>query len=110
MRKVAIVATGGILGSLTRYLFTESITRYSVAILIVNLLGVALAGVVAYRVRPKENIELFLIPGFAGGFTTFSSVAVIYAGATPLKAFIYFFSTVIASLAILALLKPKAHA
>ena len=47
MKKVAIVALGGTLGSLARYLFTESISRYSLAIFIVNLIGVAIAGLVA---------------------------------------------------------------
>lgn len=106
MKKVAIVAAGGALGSLTRYLFTESISRYAIAILIVNLLGVAFAGLIAYRIRPTELIEIFFIPGFAGGFTTFSSVALIYTEQDPLSAFGYFFGTVIASMVILTLIRP----
>ena len=107
MKKVAIVALGGTLGSLARYLFTESISRYSLAIFIVNLIGVAIAGLVAYRIRPSELSETFWIPGFAGGFTTFSSVAVIYNSQSPVTAFGYFFGTVIISLMILALIQPK---
>ena len=107
MKKVAIVALGGTLGSFTRYLFTESIARYSLAILIVNLIGVAIAGMVAYRIRPSELSETFWIPGFAGGFTTFSSVAVIYNSQSPVTAFGYFFATVIISLMILAFIQPK---
>ena len=110
MKKVAIVAFGGTLGSFTRYLFTESIARYSLAILIVNLIGVAIAGMVAYRIRPSELSETFWIPGFAGGFTTFSSVAVIYNSQSPVTAFGYFFATVIISLMILALIQPKQRA
>ncbi|NBR18616.1 MAG: hypothetical protein EBT81_12380, partial [Gammaproteobacteria bacterium] len=70
---------GGALGSLTRYLLSESITRYPSAIFISNIVGVVVAGVVAYRLTTSETLRLVLIPGFAGGLTTFSSVAVIHA-------------------------------
>lgn len=107
MKKLALVALGGTVGSLTRYLITESITRYSIAIFIVNILGVAVAGLFAYRMTVTQASQLFWIPGFAGGFTTFSSVAVIYNNQAPLTSVIYFFGTVICSLLVLAVLSPK---
>jgi len=47
------------------------------------------------------------IPGFAGGMTTFSSVAVIHAERSDLLSIAYFFGTVAASLFILYALVPK---
>ena len=107
MKKLALVALGGTVGSLTRYLITESISRYSFAIFIVNIVGVAVAGLFAYRLKVTHASQLFWIPGFAGGFTTFSSVAVIYNNQTPRSAMLYFFGTVISSLIVLAALQPK---
>ena len=107
MKKLALVALGGTVGSLTRYLFAESINRYSLAIFIVNIIGVAVAGLFAYRINVTEASRLFWIPGFAGGFTTFSSVAVIYNNQASMTAFLYFFGTVATSLLVLAILQQK---
>ena len=73
MKKVAIVAIGGALGSLLRYLIAEQTNKYEAAIFLANLLGVLVAGVISYRMKPTESQELFWITGFAGGFTTFSA-------------------------------------
>lgn len=107
MKKLGMVALGGIAGSLTRYLLTESITSYPIAILFSNLIGVAVAGLFAFRLIPSELSKLFWIPGFAGGMTTFSSVALIYAERIDLLAVGYFYGTVLASLVILYLIAPK---
>ena len=106
MKKLLAVAIGGALGSLTRYLLSESITRYPSAIFISNVLGVLVAGLIAYRLSTSEIMRLALIPGFAGGLTTFSSVAVIHAEHSSLKSISYFFATVITSLLILFVIKP----
>ena len=106
MKKLLAVAIGGAFGSLTRYLLTESITKYPSAILISNALGVLVAGLIAYRITTSETTRLFLIPGFAGGLTTFSSVAVIHAEHNSLKSIWYFFATVIISALILFVIKP----
>lgn len=107
MKKLAYVAAGGTLGSFTRYLFTESISRYLIAIFAVNILGVAVAGIIAYRVKPSATSEIFWISGFAGGFTTFSSVALIYSQSETWRGFIYFFAMVLVSLAVLRFISPK---
>ena len=106
MKKLIVVGIGGALGSLTRYLFTESITRYPSAILVSNILGVLIAGLVAYRLSTSETLRLALIPGFAGGLTTFSSVAVIHAEHNSMKSIGYFFATVVTSLLVLFVIKP----
>ncbi|MFM8843257.1 MAG: fluoride efflux transporter FluC, partial [Actinomycetota bacterium] len=94
MKNLLAVAIGGALGSLTRYLLTESITKYPSAIFVSNSLGVLVAGFIAYRLSNSELVKLTLIPGFAGGLTTFSSVAVIHAEHNSLKSIGYFFATV----------------
>jgi fluoride exporter len=106
VKKLLAVGLGGALGSLTRYLLSESITRYPSAIFISNIVGVVVAGVVAYRLTTSETLRLALIPGFAGGLTTFSSVAVIHAEHSSMKSIWYFFATVITSLLVLYVLKP----
>ncbi len=108
MKKLGIVALGGIAGSLSRYLLTESIASYPIAVLISNLIGVAVAGIFAFRLYPGELSKLFWIPGFAGGMTTFSSVALIYAERIDLLSVGYFYGTVLVSLVILYLIAPKA--
>lgn len=106
MKKLLAIGIGGALGSLTRYLLTESITRYPSAIFVANMVGVLVAGIIAYRLSTSELVQLALIPGFAGGLTTFSSVAVIHAEHNSLKSIGYFFATVFTSLLILFVIKP----
>lgn len=106
MKKLLVVGLGGALGSLTRYLLSESITRYTSAIFISNIIGVLVAGLVAYRLSTSETLRLALIPGFAGGLTTFSSVAVIHAEHNSMKSIGYFFATVVTSLLVLFVIKP----
>ena len=106
MKKNLVVGLGGALGSLTRYLLSESITRYPSAIFISNIIGVLVAGLVAYRLSTSETLRLALIPGFAGGLTTFSSVAVIHAEHNSMKSIGYFFATVVTSLLVLFVIKP----
>ena len=107
MKKLFAVALGGAIGSLVRYLIAESVPNYPIAIFIANLVGVAIAGLISFRLLTSELSKLFWIPGFAGGLTTFSSVAVIYAIKNSVEVFAYFYGTVIASIALLYLIKPK---
>jgi len=107
VKKLLIVAAGGIAGSLSRYLISESLLSYPISIFIANLFGVAIAGFIAFCLKPTELSKLFWIPGFAGGMTTFSSVAVIHAERSDILAIAYFFGTVAASLLILYALAPK---
>lgn len=108
MRKLFLVAAGGVIGSLLRYLLTESLGDYPFAIFIANLLGVAIAGLVAYRLNTSEASRAFLIPGVAGGMTTFSSVALIHAQQNSVAAIAYFYGLVAASLLVLYFLRAKA--
>lgn len=109
MKKLALVALGGVCGSLVRYFFAEFVTSYPLAIFFANILGVAVAGLVAFRLTDSDLQKLFWIPGFAGGMTTFSSVAVIHGKSNNLASIAYFFGTVVASLVILELLDRRAR-
>ena len=105
MKKLLVIAAGGIAGSLVRYLLVAKSDE--IAIFLINLLGVAIAGLFALRFYPNELSRLFWIPGFAGAMTTFSSVAVIHGERNDLLAVGYFYSMVLASLLILWLINPK---
>lgn len=75
------VAGGGALGSLLRLLITSvahriHITLFPYGILLCNVLGSLLIGVlVGYFLHRQDSIlwQRFLLIGFCGGFTTFSS-------------------------------------
>jgi len=108
VKKLAIIAAGGIVGSLIRYLAIDRSDE--IGIFTINLLGVAVAGLVAYRLKPTELSRAFWIPGFAGAMTTFSSVAVIHGQRSDLLAVVYFYVMVVASLMILFLIAPKVRA
>lgn len=107
MKKLLLIALGGASGSLLRYLFAESISSYPLAIFLANLTGVFVAGFIAFRATESHLARLFWIPGFAGGMTTFSSVALIHAQKSGMLSIIYFFGTVSASLVILEVLDRK---
>ena len=106
MKKLLAVAVGGAIGSLVRYL---SIAKGDeIGLFLINILGVAVAGFVAFRMTTSELWQRALIPGFAGGLPTFSSIAVIHAEKSSLLAVIYFQTMVVVSIAILYVIKPKA--
>ena len=61
----------------------------------------------AYRMKTTEAKQLFWITGFAGGFTTFSSLALISTEESIIKSSIYITSMLIVSLLILIALRPQ---
>ena len=75
---------------------------------IVNQLGVLIAGYLAYRLSASEDQKLFWITGFAGGFTTLSSLAFILHGSNLVSGLIYAALSFMCSFAILALLQKGA--
>ncbi len=106
MKKLLAVAIGGALGSLLRYLTVAK--GDEIALFAVNIAGVAVAGLLALRFNTSELLKLVLIPGFAGGLTTFSTVAVVHAEQNSIKAVIYFYTMILVSLIALYLIKPRA--
>src|SRR5882672_5186156 len=83
MKNILLVALGGGLGSVARFLCQKLIPWYPhtfpTGTFIVNILGCFLIGVF-YSISEKENImspewRLLLTTGFCGGYTTFSAFA-----------------------------------
>jgi len=105
VKKLLVVAIGGALGSLLRY-FTVA-KGDEIALFAVNIAGVVVAGFVAFRLTTSELMRIALIPGFAGGLTTFSTVAVLHAQQNSAKAVLYFYTMIFISLVALFLVKPK---
>ena len=109
MKRLSLVAIGGVIGSLARYSISEIFPNHPFAIFLANILGVAIAGLVAYRMVTTEDMRAFLIAGVAGGLTTYSSVALIHAQNNSISAVAYFYGMVSASLLTLYLCRPKAQ-
>ena len=84
MEKYLIVLLGGAIGSLARYLASTAVMnrypgRFPLGTLIVNVTGCFLIGAImtslTQKTAPHPNWRLFLVVGFLGGYTTFSSFA-----------------------------------
>ncbi|MFM2111996.1 MAG: fluoride efflux transporter CrcB [Pseudomonadota bacterium] len=83
MKQLVLVALGGALGSVLRYMASmwvnqlSSGSRFPWGTLSVNLAGCALAGLVALWAEKAEwfsaDHRLLLMTGVLGGFTTFSA-------------------------------------
>ena len=110
VRSVWLVSLGGVLGTLLRVFIGELITDSRSATLIANLSGIALASFLVVLMERRGNIDLrhFLLPGFCAGLTTFSAMAV-YTLEPSNGAVMYIATTVIASLAVIAIVIPFAR-
>ncbi len=80
-----LIAGGGFIGTLLRFLTTQFLNKYTVisfpiGTVIVNLIGCLLIGILAgffsERLTSDSNLFLFLSIGCLGGFTTFSAFAI----------------------------------
>lgn len=107
VRSISLVSLGGILGSLLRFTISELFDNSRTATLIANLLGVAVATflIVFMERRGTTNQRHFWLPGFCSGLTTFSAVALLTLEPSD-GGTMYLSATVIASLAIIAILMP----
>lgn len=76
-----IVGLGGFLGSVFRYMISQTISKdsslFPISTFSVNLAGSLLIGVFYGLSQGKisEEVRLFATVGFCGGFTTFSAFA-----------------------------------
>ena len=77
-----MVLLGGGIGALARYVVGSAIAariggRFPLGTLVINVSGSFLIGLLMTlfmeRLQPHPNLRLFLIVGFLGGYTTFSS-------------------------------------
>ena len=110
MNPLLLVAIGGVAGSILRWQLIEALPSLSLGVFIVNQLGVLIAGIVAYRISATQSQKLFWVTGFAGGFTTFSSLAFILQGTNLIRSFGYAFASLLISLLILNLVRGKSRA
>lgn len=83
-KAILLIGIGGGVGSIFRYLTSLLVTKYfqsyySLATLLVNIIGCLLIGLLIGIFDKQEiinhDIRLLLITGFCGGFTTFSAFA-----------------------------------
>ncbi len=82
MNTILLVAIGGAVGSIARYLMASRIQTatgwsWPLGTVLVNILGCFLIGILyvllVARPDPKHELRALLITGVMGGFTTFSS-------------------------------------
>ncbi|HQX28061.1 MAG TPA: fluoride efflux transporter CrcB [Alphaproteobacteria bacterium] len=111
MKTILAIALGGALGSVLRYGTYIGAGKmlgmnFPWGTLIVNIVGSfligALTGMFASVWQPSEEMKLFLITGFLGGFTTFSAFSLDFAnlwnGGTTTMAVIYVVMSVTVSI------------
>ena len=81
MRTALLIFLGGGLGSVARYFLGQLISRYSysqfpLGTLVVNITACLLVGLLAGLIDHKAAARAFLIIGFCGGFSTFSTFTI----------------------------------
>jgi CrcB protein len=80
---MTLVFAGGALGSLARYAvlphLTPSLTSIPWALLILNTVGCIILGALLpfFDAHPRHGLRLFTTTGLLGGWTTYSSVALV---------------------------------
>ena len=102
-----MVAIGGVIGSLFRYLLSEIFGSDQYGILAANTIGVAVAGfaVVYCTNHPNQNLRHLILPGFCGGLTTFSSAMLL----TENVGILYLIETLALSALVIAVAIPIAR-
>lgn len=71
-----LIGIGGFIGSCARYLLTILISNSIIAIFLANSLGSFLIGLFAVMLKSNLGLSIFLVMGFCGGFTTFSTFSI----------------------------------
>lgn len=77
INNILLVAFGGAAGSVLRFLCGRALNDYNYpyGTLLVNILGCLIIGLLwgYFTKQINEGMRLFLVTGFCGGFTTFST-------------------------------------
>ncbi len=105
--KYLVVAIGGVLGSLLRWMLATQ-SNSAIGALVANLSGVALTAflLVFIERHGSQLLRHFFLPGFCGGLTTFSALAL---EAVDGAGFVYLLATIALSLLIVAIVIPLAR-
>lgn len=111
LKNLAIVALGGGIGSALRYLLQETLHKQidnfePYGTFVVNIIGCLLLGLLAGFAEQEKvintSLNLLLISGFCGGFTTFSTFAhqghTLFTSSRPLQALLYIGLSVVVGL------------
>lgn len=112
MHPVLAIALGGALGAVGRHYMNVLVSMsmnitFPVGILVVNVLGCFLMGglIACFTLfwNPPQDIKLFLVTGFLGAFTTFSTfsldVMTLWSRGAVFEAGLYIAGSVILSIA-----------
>ena len=76
LRHAALAAAGGAIGTAGRLALGTLIADGPAAVLVANLAGSLLLGVLAARLPASSDTRVFVGTGMLGGFTTYSALAV----------------------------------
>ena len=112
MKKLFYIAIGGAIGSVLRYLTSVLVNKYwstsfPLATFLTNVVGCFLIGflmgILENNYLTNSNLKWFLITGFCGGFTTFSTFGLeninLFHHQNSAMAFLYVGASVIVGLA-----------
>ena len=109
LRHLLLVGVGGAAGALARYGADLVFVDIALATFFVNLFGVAIAAICLYRFSLSFERELFIVTGFAGGFTTYSAFALLLYDLTLPQAGLYITASLVLSLAIIRVIRAGAR-
>lgn len=111
LKNLIIVAIGGGIGSALRYLVQETLHKQldnfePYGTFVVNIAGCLILGLLAGLVEQEKlvdtSLNLLLISGFCGGFTTFSTFAhqgnSLFLSSKPFQAILYVGLSIVAGL------------
>ena len=113
IKTIIYIGIGSRLGGIFRFVISlfftlkygKAFNNFPIGILLVNILGSFLMGLFwAFFIKKEEYdiLQLFLLTGFLGGFTTFSTFSyetmLLFQSGEILKALVYSFGSVVLSI------------